>query len=282
VTKLQHALDAVKRGWTVFPVGHKDGKVPYPSFGDWGDQIRGLRTQEDRAMAVVEWWSIWPDANPAIACKPSGLLVIDCDSPKPDVPADGVEEYVEACKNLGGDSSTLWDTMVVETGRKGLHLYYQWPGDYKAQGSKLHGCTNVDIRGNGKDDGNYVLGPGSVTTYGTYRTEHDRTPVPAYPWLVQLVAHPPKKAVKVPTRPRTGIHEDFFGDIGGMFTWLAEVPPGNQDNAINWAVWRCREDGVDRDEVHARLAEAVQRMKTEGEAFDDAYIQRKINNVYRG
>ncbi|MEU0517360.1 bifunctional DNA primase/polymerase [Streptosporangium sp. NPDC006007] len=71
---LRYALAAAARGWHVFPVSIGD-KPPVKGFTDWE-----ANATTDPAT-IRRWWARAP-WNVGIACGPSGLVVIDLDTPK--------------------------------------------------------------------------------------------------------------------------------------------------------------------------------------------------------
>jgi len=105
---LQIALNCLGSGWHVFPCWPRT-KKPMTAHG-WHD------ASSDEAQ-VRAWWTKWPDANVAIACKPSHLAVLDCD---------------HGLKNEQGfrdwrERSGLPVTYTVRTGRRddyGVQMYF--------------------------------------------------------------------------------------------------------------------------------------------------------------
>ncbi|MFI8947170.1 bifunctional DNA primase/polymerase [Streptomyces sp. NPDC053750] len=130
--------------------------LPDPAGGEWATR------DMDRVIAA---WTHSPAANPAIACAPSGLLVVDCDIAK--------DEYAlrEMRQRYSGDWDELNNTYRVQTGSFGLHVYYRWPAGLKAsQASPVKGL--LDVRGNGGEQSGYVLAAGAVTSKGRYIAEN--------------------------------------------------------------------------------------------------------------
>lgn len=279
---LAHALNAARRGWSVFPAQPAD-KRPHPLLGDW----RGRPTSD--IPTIVAWWQAWPAANVAVACKPSGLLVIDCDTPKRPGDPDGLDEYLSACRRWGASTTTLFDTHIVATGSGGLHFYFQWPAGLHAQGARLHGCVNVDIRCNGGEHGNYVLGAGSVTHKGPYLVEHERDPAPCPGWLGQLVADPPRPQPPAAPAPRPqqwpghplSVVAGGGDRTAGVLDWLAQQQPGNQDMALQWVARCLRDEGVARDDAAARLWAVVAAWPTSGGPWSERDIERHLRQAYK-
>lgn len=272
---LPAALEAAHAGFAVFPAAPL-GKEPHPGIGDW----RARPTRDVNIIAA--WWARWPAANIAIACKPSGLLVIDCDPPKNECDPDGVDEYAAIWNKH--TTAPLFDTRIVRTGRGGLHFLYWWPPDKQSKGAKLHGTVNVDIRCNNGDYGNYVIGPGSLTAAGSsYVVENDREPATCPGWLGQYIVDPPRQPpTPGPVRQRDPLM-DGGGEGGtrGILAWLEGVQPGGQDNALAWVVRALRDDGVERGEAGRLLWDVVAGWPCSGAPWSERDVERHIRSTYK-
>ncbi|MFC8822575.1 bifunctional DNA primase/polymerase [Streptomyces rochei] len=204
--QLTAALDAASRGWHVFPL------IP-------GDKRPAIRDWEQRATTdphrITRCWSHAP-YNIGVATGPSGLVVVDLDTPKsPDdkPPAawadggilDGADVLAALCERHHQRYPV--GTHTVETGSGGLHLYFAAPG---ADGEELRNTQGklgwkVDTRA----AGGYVVGAGSVVPAGPYDTAHAAPAAPLPGWLAELLRPsplPPQRPVTVPlsTRDRRG------------------------------------------------------------------------------
>lgn len=225
---LPYALDAVRRGFVVLPC-EPGGKKPLIRWGDGA-------TNDVRK--VVQFWRQWPMANVGVACKPSGLLVVDCDMKPPD---DGWQEWCE----IAGRFDPEWflaPTFLVRTGGGGAHLYYRWPGHVQASQAGL--APHVDIRSNGGNCGGYVLGPGSVTAKGPYVIEEDE-PIASVPaWLLELCRERPR-----PPRVASGYSQPAALSFAGLQTAVAVASEGNRNQALLWAARSMCEDGADLDTI---------------------------------
>lgn len=122
----------VDRGWAVLPL------MPRSKLPNGILVPHGFKEATKDAGKVLYWWREEPQGNIGIACRESGLLVVDIDDD------DAIE------------GSVLPDTLSAWTGR-GEHLYYLDPG-VPVKG-KL--CDGIDIKSNG-----YVLAPPSVHPNG--------------------------------------------------------------------------------------------------------------------
>jgi hypothetical protein len=178
-------IACAEQGWHLFPVAPAR-KAP-PVFEDWR---RHATTDPAR---LLRYFAAHPRHNAAIACGPSGLIVIDCDQPKaPGAETTGTANLTELANRLG---QTLPPTYTVTTPSGGTHLYFQAPE--LAAGAAPLGNTSrtvaplVDSRG----DGGYVLAPGSWLAPqpaaggrpgcpgGSYELLDDTPPAPLPTWL---------------------------------------------------------------------------------------------------
>ncbi|WP_406319143.1 bifunctional DNA primase/polymerase [Streptosporangium sp. NBC_01639] len=198
---LRYALAAAARGWHVFPVAIAD-KPPVKGFADWESNAT---TDPD---LIRRWWARAP-YNIGIACGPSGLVVIDLDTPKPgkeglrppppwDLPGvtEGADVLAVLCERAG--EPLPFETFTVRTRRGGTHLYFAAPDGPQlgnTEGDKGNGLGwLIDTRANG----GYVLGPGSYVDRpdgtGAYEVLHNTTPAPLPPSLFQQLLPPPRPA----------------------------------------------------------------------------------------
>lgn len=272
---IAYAITALQQGFTIFPCnpegtmcpqsGAVIDKQPHLVQPDRPYKIRWSEWATNDLDRVIAAWTHSPAANPAIACAPSGLLVVDCDIAKEEFAlkgtpyedlherlgplVDGHDALREMCERYGGDWEELNNTYRVCTGSLGLHLYYRWPAGLKAsQASPVKGL--IDVRGNGGLQGGYVLGAGSRTTKGEYTAEN-ATPVrDAPPWLVELCREKPAPARPLFAQPRRG------GNIGGLVETVRNAPDGNLSNATYWAARAACSDGIPIEDAIDQLGDA--------------------------
>jgi hypothetical protein len=121
-------------------------------------------TDEDK---IRTWWSLWPDANIGIACKPSELVVLDVD------PKSGGEESLAQIRQQLGDG--VFETITCITGSGGQHIYYGCPPGAAVtnvvSGPRFVGPLGpgIDVRANGgltSQHGGYVVAPPSLHASG--------------------------------------------------------------------------------------------------------------------
>ncbi|WPO71392.1 bifunctional DNA primase/polymerase [Streptomyces sp. KN37] len=202
--QLTAAFDAASRGWHVFPLIPGDKR---PAIRDWEQRAT---TDPDR---ITRCWTHAP-YNIGIATGPSGLVVIDLDTPKsPDdkPPAawanggilDGADVLAALCERHHQHYPA--DTHTVETGRGGLHLYFTAPDGEGLRNTQGKLGWKVDTRA----AGGYVVGAGSVVPAGPYDIAHAGPTAPLPAWLAELLRPaplPPQRPITVPlsTRDRRG------------------------------------------------------------------------------
>jgi len=155
---LQHALNALGRGWAVFPCKPRS-KEPLASLAPHGVNDA---TKDETVIRV--WWAKEPNANPAIALGPSDLTVLDADEGL-------IDQNVarEWFKNL-----QLPATFTVRTGRRtsfGIQFYFAGLSDN-------HPYRHLGVQGEVRSAGYYVMAPGAI---------HDKS---GEPYLV-IGDHPP-------------------------------------------------------------------------------------------
>ncbi|MFD7885096.1 bifunctional DNA primase/polymerase [Streptomyces bauhiniae] len=191
---LAWATQATQRGWHVIPLrprdkrpaGHADKFCP-----GTGRCAGGHKTPEQRATLDTELliaaWAHQP-YNVGIATGPSGLLVVDLDTLKPQEPKgtpDGVANFAALCERTGHPAP---DTYRVRTARGGQHLYFTQPPNLRLHSSAGRLAKKIDTRG----WGGYVVAPGSTTVDGAYEVLDDRPPVPLPDWLCTALTARPK------------------------------------------------------------------------------------------
>ncbi|MFG1607429.1 bifunctional DNA primase/polymerase [Actinoplanes sp. NPDC049265] len=193
---LAHALAAAARGWPVFPLRPDDKR---PAVRDWETRAT---VDADR---IRRCWNSGP-YGVGIACGPSGLVVIDLDTPKDGqtAPAEwsdplcrnGVDVFGLLCARHDDDGTPeAWHTYTVGTGRGGTHLYYRHP----AGGPALRNTAGE--RGNGlgwlvdtRAHGGYVVAAGSTVAGRPYTVTRDADVADLPAWLAERLRPAPLPA----------------------------------------------------------------------------------------
>ncbi|GIH21479.1 bifunctional DNA primase/polymerase [Rugosimonospora africana] len=210
----QIALDHAARGWHVFPLRPGDKRPAFPAHD--ATRCTGQDPRCRTAGRHVGWeqrattdparirraWAAAP-YNVGVATGPSGLLVVDLDTPKPGQtpPAglpegchDGADMFADLCQH----ADQPWPaTYTVTTGRGGTHLYYRHP----AAGPRLRNTAGtlgwlIDTRA----AGGYVVAAGSVVNGRPYSVAWSGDPAPLPAWLAERLTPrplPPQRPVTV-------------------------------------------------------------------------------------
>ncbi|MET9243865.1 bifunctional DNA primase/polymerase [Nonomuraea sp. NPDC003709] len=190
---LTYALAAAARGWHVFPLMPGD-KVP----------LKGWKWKEHHTIdpdIIRRFWT-GTACNIGIATGPSGLVVIDLDTPKNDEQPpspwnqpgvnDGADVLALLCEQA--DQPLPLETFQVRTRRGGTHLYFTAP-----QGLTLGNTSGAKGQGLGwlidtRATGGYVVAPGSYVDLpdgtGTYDAIHTAAPAPLPSWLAERLTRP--------------------------------------------------------------------------------------------
>ncbi|QYN35189.1 bifunctional DNA primase/polymerase [Pseudonocardia sp. DSM 110487] len=229
-------LDLAARGWHLFPV--RPGRKT-PAITRWQDRAT---TDPQR---ITRFFTDRPDHNAGIACGPSGLLVIDCDTPKATCAGDNPSGSAGGATGRDGwavlagmaaGRGGLPDTWTVATPSGGRHLYFRAPApgpDGRPLGNtgKTLGPM-LDTRG----AGGQVLAPGSRLPNGGYELLDDTDPAALPGWLAwQLSVRAPTATSGPPERFSTTV-----GDYGAYVSTIvraerqrvAQAPRGGHNAAV--------------------------------------------------
>jgi Bifunctional DNA primase/polymerase, N-terminal/AAA domain len=193
-SKLEAALDAARRGFSVFPLKHyvppaedtaearehaiKEAKKPVDGFDRWQ-----FRATTDEAQ-IRRWWTRWPHAN--IAGVTEGRLAVDVD-PK----NGGDDTYAEL--SLTNDFP---NTLRTKTPSGGNHHIYTMPEHVSVRGSVGEIGLGIDIRASG----NYVVLPGSTYEGRPYEWANDAPMALAPQWLIAACKKPKPKGANAGKR----------------------------------------------------------------------------------
>jgi hypothetical protein len=224
------AQAAARRGWRVFPLRADDKR---PAVRDWE-----ARATTD-AERITRCWSAGP-YNVGIACGPSGLVVIDLDTPKPEtVPPPewqlpGVlagDDVLAVVSERAGAPMPL-DTFTVRTGRGGMHLYFTAPPGTVLRNTAGRLGWLIDTRA----AGGYVVAAGSVVAGRPYRLLHDTTPAPLPGWIAGALRPPGPRppAALSPLLDRVGRRSTYAAAaLRGELDRVLTARPGTRNVTLN-------------------------------------------------
>ena len=172
------ALAYVARGWWVLPLhsmrggacscGHANdaqinGRRHTP--GKHPRTPNGLKDASNDPTVVLAWLAQWPDMNVGIATGPSGLYVLDVD------PGKGGTDSLN--KLLGKVGEQVMQTVLVQTGSGGLHVYWLRPPELDEHNTASLLGPGLDSRGIG---GYVVAPPSNHVSGGTYSWATGKSP----------------------------------------------------------------------------------------------------------
>jgi hypothetical protein len=279
---LAWATQATQRGWHVIPLrpgdkrpaGHAEKYCPGTGYCTNGHKTPEQRATTDTELLIAAW--AHRPYNVGIATGPSGLLVVDLDTLKPNDPKgtpDGATSLQALCERAG---QAVPDTYRVRTARGGEHLYFIQP-----PGARLHSTAGrlakkIDTRG----WGGYVVAPGSATPDGTYTVLDDRDPAPLPTWL--------HDALKPPSPPRYAGPDSMKNASGyaaaalrSEVTNVATAADGTRNTTLlraARALGRLIASGdLDRGEVEQALSRGAAGNATQSQRYYDDVIRRGLD-----
>jgi bifunctional DNA primase/polymerase-like protein len=229
---IEMALSYAKQGWDLIPINGVEvvqsklqcacgdiackapGKHPLISLG------RGLSNASHSPEIITNWLTRWPNANLAVSCGASGILVVDCDiqDSEDGTIVDGETELLGWC---GARGFELPATLRQRTGSGGTHFFFNRPSGLDIKNRRV--LDAVDI----KCEGGYVLLPPSLHIRGNRYEWIDNSPMSDVPCeLHELLTGSRKrnvragraksgsdayrKAKQAGSGPRLGNRDDFF------------------------------------------------------------------------
>jgi hypothetical protein len=224
-----------------------DGQRGKHPRGQWS-RLATISPAVIRAMLADGPWNL------GVACKMSGLLVVDEDRPG---------AFAGFAESIG---ETIAPTFTVTTA-KGRHLYYrQDQGAPLGNGRGRLTGRGIDVRGGGTGNGGYVVGPSSVHATGVIYTLVDSSapilPLPG--WLAEAL-----RPSVIPQQPRAARPVSTYSALKGLVRVVLEGTPGvDRNDRLYWASCRAAEMAaaglVDRSTVESVLVDAALRSGLKG------------------
>jgi hypothetical protein len=220
------ALHLAARGWHVFPI--TPGAKKPPVVDRWETRAS---TDPDQ---INHWWHQIPFSI-GIATGPSGLVVIDLDTPKlgqttPDPWATlGIRSGAGVLRALARQQgTTITPTYTVTTPSGGWHLYYTTPPGTQLRNTQNMIGWKIDTRAHG----GYVIAPGCPVPPGAYQLADDREPTELPTWLCQALTPTPPPTVSASTvAAAANPHGYVAAAVHGECQRVHTAPPG-QHNAV--------------------------------------------------
>ncbi|MFJ3668035.1 bifunctional DNA primase/polymerase [Streptomyces sp. NPDC090106] len=240
---LAHALSAAERGLAVIPLSrtklpalrspHRDDTDPARCHGECGRFGHGVYDAATAPSRIRALFAAAPWATGyGIACglPPHHLIGLDLDTKSGTDSSAALREL--ALRHL----FTIPATVVVLTPSGGRHLWLSGPPDVVVPNSASRLAPGIDIRG----AGGYLVGPGSRTDQGEYRTAPGTArlaPAVCPPALLRLLL-PPPRATRHPTPAAAGDHGQ------GLVQFVLAAHEGQRNTRLFWAACRAYEDGI--------------------------------------
>ncbi|GHA13129.1 bifunctional DNA primase/polymerase [Streptomyces echinoruber] len=232
---LRAALDAAERGWRVFPLrpGTKrpalHGQAACPRTGVCAG---GHRKWEQRATTdpdrIRATWARAP-YNVGIATGPSGLLVVDLDTPEhkgsSDAP-DGAATFKALCERAGHAVPATYRT---RTPSGGTHLYFTAPPGARLGNTAGTIAELVDTRA----WGGYVVAAGSITPAGRYEASCGRLPAPLPAWLLSILQPAPAPSAGPLRLPAVDGSRAALAALEAECAVVAAAPDGERNVTLN-------------------------------------------------
>jgi putative DNA primase/helicase len=253
-----HSLDAAGRCSCGTNCGRNAGKHPRTP--------NGLLDATVDACRIRNWWRTWPEANVAVATGgAAGVWVLDVDPDK---------GGLESLEHLAAAHGKLRQTWCVETGGKGLHIWFA-RGDTVLRNSVGGIAPGLDVRA----DGGYAIVPPSRHRSGlTYRWPREWHPTrvklaPAPSWLVDLACQASAPTMIPPSR------SPIEGGVGRNHSHSlpAAIPEGQRNATLASLAGSMRHRGFGEAAIQAALlAENAERCSPPLPETEVARIARSI------
>ena len=219
------ALHFAARGWPVFPI--TPGAKKPPVVHRWETRAS---TDPDQ---ITRWWRHTPYTI-GIATGPSGLVVIDLDTPKQGQTTPqpwatlGISSGAGVLRALAHHhGTTITPTYAVTTPSGGWHLYYTAPAGVALRNTQNMIGYKIDTRAHG----GYVVAPGCPIPPDGYQLIDDRDPAELPGWLHHALTPTPPTlsapAVAAAANPTSYTTAALRGETRRVRT----APPG-QHNAV--------------------------------------------------
>ncbi len=237
---MRAALEAAERGWHVFPL--RPGSKPPALHGEKnctrsGECANGHVKWEQRATIdsarIRAAWSRAP-FNVGIATGPSGLVVVDLDTPEhkgsSDAP-DGAATFEALCERAG---HAVPDTYRVRTASGGTHLYFTAPTGLKLGNTAGTVAESVDTRA----WGGYVVAAGSTTPAGRYEALCGSVAAPLPSWLQTILQPAPVRPAAPLRLPAVDGSRAALAALEAECTVVAAAPEGERNTTLNRSAFK--------------------------------------------
>ncbi|MEU2559418.1 bifunctional DNA primase/polymerase [Streptomyces longispororuber] len=237
---LRAALDAAGRGWHVFPLRpgtkrpalHGEAKCPRTGPCAGGHRKWEQRATTDPARIRTAWTRA--PFNIGVACGPSGLVVVDLDTPKDkgnaDAP-DGATTFGALCERAG---HTVPATYRVRTASGGTHLYFTAPAGARLANTAGSIAALVDTRAHG----GYVVAAGSTIPSGKYEPLSAPVAIPLPSWLHTILQPAPARPAGPLKLPAVDGSRAARAALDAECAVVAAAPEGLRNTSLNRSAFK--------------------------------------------
>ncbi|MDU0292679.1 bifunctional DNA primase/polymerase [Saccharothrix longispora] len=182
---------------------------------------------------IWDTWSALP-FNVGIACRPSGLYVLDLDDAHGHTAPPqwaGARHGRDVLARLAAEAGQPYPnrTYAVRTPSGGSHLYFQAPAEPELRNTIGRLGWRIDSRG----AGGYIVAAGSVSSRGIYRPIN-RSPITALPqWLIPLLLPPkPPTPSRSPGKAPHHPHAYLNAIVTGEADKVRRAAPGQRHDTL--------------------------------------------------
>ncbi|MGA5520561.1 bifunctional DNA primase/polymerase [Streptomyces pseudogriseolus] len=237
---MRAALDAAERGWRVFPL--RPGTKRPALHGEKTCTRTGLCAGghlkwEQRATTdpgrIRAAWSRAP-FNVGIATGPSGLVVVDLDTPEhrgsSDAPC-GAATFAALCERAGHAVPT---TYRVRTASGGTHLYFTTPDGVQLPNTAGTVAESVDTRA----CGGYVVAAGSIVPAGRYEALNSAVAAPLPGWLLSILRPAPARLAGPLRLPAVDGSRAAVAALEAECATVAAAPEGLRNTTLNRSAFK--------------------------------------------
>ncbi|MFJ9666615.1 bifunctional DNA primase/polymerase [Streptomyces sp. NPDC101219] len=237
---LSAALDAAERGWYVFPL--RPGTKRPALHGEktctrTGPCAAGHRKWEQRATTDPDRIrAAWSQAafNVGIATGPSGLVVVDLDTPGHKGNADapcGATTFGALCERAG---HAVPDSYRVRTASGGTHLYFTAPPGVRLPNTAGTIAASVDTRASG----GYVVAAGSIVPAGRYGALNDAVAAPLPGWLLGILRPALVRSAGPLRLPAVSGSRAAVAALDAECASVAAAPEGLRNSTLNRSAFK--------------------------------------------
>ncbi|MGA5017575.1 bifunctional DNA primase/polymerase [Streptomyces griseoincarnatus] len=237
---LNAALEAAERGWHVFPLrpGTKrpalHGERACTRTGPCA--TRHLKWEQRATTDPDRIRAAWSRAsfNVGIATGPSGLLVVDLDTPEHKGNADapcGAATFAALCERAGHVVPT---TYRVRTASGGTHLYFSTPDGVQLPNTAGTVAESVDTRA----CGGYVVAAGSIVPAGWYDALNAAVAAPLPGWLLDVLRPAPARPAGPLRLPAVDGSRAAVAALEAECATVVTAPEGLRNTTLNRSAFK--------------------------------------------